>query len=697
MSNDSGLKTTVVMVDDDADDVLMLRRAANVAGLDVAILHLAAGHEFLDAFTHAALPERCLVLLDLNMPAMDGFEVLERLRRMPRGELVPVVVFTTSSDQVHVERAFASGANAFLIKPSTLKETTELMSALVTFWLVHGQVPTGMILPRQQVEADSRPPQRLLVLASQPDLGNEVALLLRDMPRGWEIEVITRPDEVSTRLRQGRYDAWLVDQSLMAQVGEQVNLLPTEIRPPMVVVASVGQEKNLDTWQALGAVDCLTREELRPALLDRTLRFAASQWRSQRLLERSQQDLLRSERMATIGRMAAGVAHEYNNLNAVVLAGLERLHKHIDADPSAHQLIGRILGALERSRRIGESLMTLGRPQESVMTVVNLRPQVADTLVLLELRARRLGATLRMEGPDTPCMVRIDTTDLHQVLSNLVVNALHAVHRATDPTVTVRLEASDGWVTLKVSDNGVGIPPEDMSRLFQPFFTRKGAQDRNELFPVTIEGTGLGLSVCQVLVERVGGELNISSRVGLGTTVTVKLPMAIGAAAKSAHVSLPAASPSAASPPAVSPPAASAAVISNAAPPVGEEPLNQPAPSRARVAVLDDNAILCQLLHETLSESGFIVHSHIDPRRFLAEEDLSQIDFLVLDWQMPGLSGGEVLKRLGDANRKSPLRVLVVSGEVPVIPQTLPPGVTVLGLLPKPYRLGDLVARLNAK
>jgi signal transduction histidine kinase len=663
MLTETNLKTTLVMVDDDAEDVLMLRTAARHAGHEVRILHMAAGREFLDAFSQASLPERCVVLLDLNMPAMDGFAVLDRLRRLPRGELLPVVVFTSSSDQVHVERAFASGANAFLTKPSTLKETSELMGALVTHWLVHGQVPAGALLPQERTVADPRPAQRLLVVSTQEDLVDEVGGLLRGMGRSWEIDGLSRLEDLAPALSSGRYDAWLLDQGLVHQAANWVAKIPLEARPPVVLVTT-SQDKDLEALHVLAAVDGLTRAELRPALLDRTLRFAVAQWRSQRALERSQQELLRSERMATIGRMASGVAHEYNNLNAVILAGLERLDQHIIGDQQAHQLIGRVLGAIERSRRISESLMTLGRSSQGVNGVINLRLHLSDTLALLDLRARRQGAKLRLDSCDTPCVVHIDSNDLHQVLSNLVVNALHAVHAASDPTVVVRLELRERKAFLSVSDNGVGIPAEDMPRLFQPFFSRKAVQGRNGLYPENIEGTGLGLSVCQVLVQRAGGELTVNSRAGLGTTVTVVLPLADESQVK---------------------PAVAVAV---------EDPPSLLAATQTRVVVLDDNAMLCQLLHEALSGAGFQVRSHIDPRQFIAEEDLSQIDILILDWLMPGMTGGQVLQRLGDPRRKVPLRVLVVSGEEPAVP-AVPPGVELVGVLLKPYRVGDLISRLT--
>ncbi len=656
--------TTLVMVDDDAEDVLMLRTAARRGGHEVRILHLAEGHELLDAFSQASLPERCVVLLDINMPAIDGFAVLERLRRLPRGELLPVVIFTSSSDQVHVERAFASGANAFLTKPSSLKETSDLMGALVTHWLVHGQVPSGMVLPHSLSVADSRPAQRLLVLAPQTDLADEVRTLLRGMPRGWEIEGITRPEDLAERLQSGHYDVMMVDLRLAQVASTWMAQIPLESRPPVVVVAA-NESKDAAASQTLGAVDSVARADLRPAFLDRTLRFAVSQWRSQRALECSRQDLLRSERMATIGRMASGVAHEYNNLNAVVLAGLERLDQHIVGDQQAHVLIGRVLGAIERSRRIGESLMTIGRSSEELMAVINLRHHLADTLALLDLRAKRLGVKLLLQSDVMDCLVRIDSNDLHQVLSNLVVNALHAVHSAVDPTVQVRLDQRGEQAVLAVSDNGVGIPLDDMPRLFQPFFSRKAVQGRNGLFPATIDGTGLGLSVCQALVDRAGGELSISSQVGLGTTVTVSLPVVSGAVAI----------------------ATTSGVVA--------DPTSLPAATKTRVVVLDDNAELCQLVHEFLSDAGFRVRSHIDPRQFFAEEKIDEIDMLILDWQMPGFNGGDVLMRMGTTTRTTALRVVVVSGEKPALPSPLPPGVVVEGVMLKPFRLGDLLARVN--
>jgi CheY-like chemotaxis protein len=131
----------LVLVDDDVDDALMLRTAAVRGRHDVQVVHLPAGDGLLTAMRNRILPERCLVLLDLNMPEMDGLTVLARVRAAEGGGQLPVVVYTTSSDQVQVDRAYAAGANGFLTKPASLEDTTRMLGSLIDGWFIHGRLP----------------------------------------------------------------------------------------------------------------------------------------------------------------------------------------------------------------------------------------------------------------------------------------------------------------------------------------------------------------------------------------------------------------------------------------------------------------------------------------------------------------------------------------------------------------------------
>ncbi len=136
---------SIVLVDDDHEDALILRHAVRRCSHVIPIVHLSAGREFLAALHDSSLPPGCVVLLDLNMPTMDGFTVLEQLRATDKHQFLPVVIYSTSSDQVQIDRAYACGANAFLTKPGSMIETFALLDAIIGHWFVHGKIPSSPI------------------------------------------------------------------------------------------------------------------------------------------------------------------------------------------------------------------------------------------------------------------------------------------------------------------------------------------------------------------------------------------------------------------------------------------------------------------------------------------------------------------------------------------------------------------------
>jgi CheY-like chemotaxis protein len=138
---------SIVLVDDDQEDAMILRHAVRRCSHEIPIMHLSAGQDLLAAIRESRLPAGCVVLLDLNMPTMDGFTVLEQLRSTDGHQLLPVVIYSTSSDQVQIDRAYACGANAFLTKPGSMVETFALLDAIIGHWFIHGKTPSHPILP----------------------------------------------------------------------------------------------------------------------------------------------------------------------------------------------------------------------------------------------------------------------------------------------------------------------------------------------------------------------------------------------------------------------------------------------------------------------------------------------------------------------------------------------------------------------
>ena len=226
--------------------------------------------------------------------------------------------------------------------------------------------------------------------------------------------------------------------------------------------------------------------------------------------------LLRADRLASIGQLAGSIAHELNNPLSYVLLNLE----HVSAALPPGELQQALEEAAEgagRMRTIVQDLKTFVRADDEQLVPVELGQAVQSSLRLVQAELKN-RITLRRELGAAP-RVLAGETRLGQIIVNLVVNAAQAMPEGGSPEIVVAIDtASDGSARLRVSDNGVGIPPAILARVTEPFFTTK---------PVGV-GTGLGLSVVANLVKRFGGTLSIESKEGAGTQVTITLPAAAG-------------------------------------------------------------------------------------------------------------------------------------------------------------------------
>lgn len=236
-----------------------------------------------------------------------------------------------------------------------------------------------------------------------------------------------------------------------------------------------------------------------------------------------EQALLEREHMASLGMLAAGVAHEVNT----PLTGISSYAQFLIADTPESDPRFAILKKMERqtfrAAEIVGNLLDFARNRRSdALSRLRLDSLCTETLGLLEQRARDSGVALELVAPDEPVLVRGNEGELHQVLTNLVVNAINAQDGQSEPArVEVRLERAGHRVRLKVTDNGPGIPPERLQSIFKPFFSSRIGRG----------GTGLGLAITHNIVRRHGGEIAVQSHFGQkeadgrrGCTFTVDLP-----------------------------------------------------------------------------------------------------------------------------------------------------------------------------
>ncbi|MGC4075703.1 MAG: PAS domain-containing protein [Rubrivivax sp.] len=357
---------------------------------------------------------------------------------------------------------------------------------------------------------------------------------------------------------------------------------------------------------------------------------------SRREAERLERRLRDTQKMEAIGTLAGGIAHDFNNILAGILGRLTLAREDAAASRPVHEHLDQAMQAGLRAVALVRKILEFSRGETGAMTLQPAAPVVEETLGMLRAMVPP-GVQLQALLPAEPVVVRVDGTQLQQVLLNLATNAWHALP-AIGGRVEVGLERLDaaqaralgepalaeGPVAhLWVRDDGHGIAPDVLSRIFEPFYTTK---------PVG-KGTGLGLSVVHGIVQAHGGAIRVDSRLDAGSTFHVYLP----------------------SPEAQEPAPAPAATV-GASPP--------PPAAGARVLLVDDDPIVAAVHGQLLRRAGYRVQVCDSGREALAllERSPDGFDAVVTDHNMPDTSGVELARRIAEAAPRLP--VLLCSGFV---------------------------------
>lgn len=261
---------------------------------------------------------------------------------------------------------------------------------------------------------------------------------------------------------------------------------------------------------------------LNPVLDDRgDVSHVVEVWRD--VTERSQLEgqLSHSERLASLGMLAAGVAHEINNPMASILAGVESLRRWtlragcVPAEDreELEEILGVLDREIQRSRETTDKLLLLGQPVRTAPQWVDVNRAASDTLSLLSYQTRKQGVTVVEELADDLPQVWGREGGVRGILMNLCMNAAQAM--PDGGTLTIRTAPRDDGIVIEIGDTGVGIQPQHLDRIWDPFFTTKP----------TGQGTGLGLSITQRIVARHGGTIRVTSAPGQGARFVVELPL----------------------------------------------------------------------------------------------------------------------------------------------------------------------------
>ncbi|MDD2853468.1 MAG: response regulator [Desulfuromonadaceae bacterium] len=543
----------ILIVDDSNDDRRMLCTVLKANGHEV--MEAVNGREGLQAASDHRLD---LIVSDVLMPVMDGFQFLRNLRKTSS---VPFVFYSAVYDgNRDMQLAASLGANGYLIKPM---DPLELLEKIERIAAQGGQ--------------------------EQSFSGEEEAEYLK------------------------RYS-----QVVAAKLEEKVRELELDI-----IRRKKAEEE---------------REELR-------------------------EQLIQAQKMDSIGRLAGGVAHDFNNMLGVVLGYTEMSLEQISPDNPLFANLIEIRNATERSAELTRQLLTFARKQYVAPTLFDLNKNVANMLAMLR---HLIGENIEISWLPVAgeANVKMDPSQMDQILTNLCVNARDAIAGNGTVTIETQIVTIDGlscighlwhvpgeYVMLAVSDDGCGMNKEILDKIFEPFFTTRE----------TGKGIGLGLATVYGIVKQNSGFIDVRSEPGCGTTFKIYLPRQ----------------------------------MAGVEPTVTERPSHSVVAGCETILLVEDEPALLTMASLVLKKIGFRVLAASSPVEAirLANDHVGEIQMLLTDVIMPGMNGVDLAKELNALYPE--IKQLFMSGYTGdvVVRQDMPD--ENINFIQKPFALNDLAARIR--
>ncbi len=612
----------ILYVDDDELTRLVMHNIFQGAGYDVC--EAANGTEAL----RLARERPDLVVLDVNLPDINGFEVCRRIKAHPATQRIPVLhlsaKYVTSRDKA---QGLEGGADGYLIKPV---EPQELLAQVKAMLRVHQAEDQARTVARQwQATFDA--------------ISDGVCLLDGDgrvMRCNRAMEALTGQPQAQA-LDKPWFDLFPEGSELHERSAFR-QMLQTGHRETREVnlgdrCFQVTADPTFDDAGALsGAVLILADVSER---------------------KRLEEQLRQGQKMQAVGQLAGGIAHDFNNLLTVIQGNVSLLLREAPAGSTGLEFLRSIEKASGRAAELVRQLLAYSRRTILWLKPIQLHQSVEEMVTILR---RTIDPRITVEIASAPDLwpVQADPTQVHQVLMNLCLNARDAMPEGgrliletdnvefTLETVQGRPEARTGqFVRLRVRDTGHGISPAVLPRIFDPFFTTKEQG----------KGTGLGLALVFGIVKQHRGWIECTSEVNQGTTFSIFLPRST-TPVESAPEPRPAAST-----------------------PTGHE----------TVLLVDDEDMIRSLGRRLLQRAGYevLLAENGEQALDVYRQSHGRIDLVILDLTMPRLSGKDALRQLVQINPA--VRVLIASGysaedmDVSGLDK-------VSGFIPKPFREEDL-------
>jgi len=640
------LRARILIVDDDERNAFAAVQALEDLGHDLVVAR--SGEE---ALRRLLTEQFAVILLDLHMPGMNGYETAELIRSRKRSAGTPIVFLTAIfRDEAHVFQAYSAGAVDVVFKPVDPFILKSKVAVLVNLYLMTEEVKRQsayqqwLLDEHARVKAEKALTERVLrrtearqeaILKSLPIVIHSrsieppfapqfVSEAVKDVTGFPAHRFVDEPEFGSSRIHPDDLAMVVERISASARTGSYT----VEFR----WLCADGQYRVLHDQGVVAPSDDGEAKEIFGVILDATDRHSL------------EEQLTQARKMEAVGQLTGGVAHDFNNLLTVVLGNIDMMARKSEDDERRARRIDAVRQAAERGRDLTRQLLAFSRRQHLQPVSLNVNALIRDFSPLMR-QAVGEAVTLDLTLADEALWAHVDPTQLETALLNLAVNARDAMPSGGTLAIATRQEGDH--VLIRVSDTGVGMSPEVRARVFEPFFTTKEVG----------KGSGLGLSQVYGFVRQSEGEVVLETAPGQGTVFSLKLPASEAAEAVVAEP-------------------AQTAVVG------GDE----------RLLVVEDDPTVLTLTLDMLSGLGYHVTTATNAGEALAIIHSGvEIDLLFTDVVMPGGVSGVSLARTASELRPH-LRVLLTSGfvgEGAVLETDEFP------LLDKPYETRQLAAKLR--
>ena len=541
MINADSLAPLVLIVDDHHPAADMIGRLFTSHSYRVLCLYNGT-----EALEKARNLQPALILLDVMMPDMNGFEVLKQIRADPRTAHIPAIMVTAKDDPSDVEYGLGLGADDYLSKPIEPRELLARSRSKMESYQLR------QVLQRRtrDLEALLRVSEALTTHLEISDLEMLILHLLLDLfpCQGAWILCLSEghPPSAFICYRHEAPQPFEIDEARIQRILEKQEgpyqwseengqaLLPSSsgMAAPLVYsgrwLGAVGllavQVYDEDAMRLFSGLAQQAALALRNAeLYGLEVRYAetleATVEERTQALKSAQQLLIRSEKLASIGRLAAGIAHEINNPLLPIILNLELMVEDLqDGTQIEVQAVQETLNSAQRISRTVERLLQFTRRRQGDtpdMQVLHIGSVIENVMALTQrfFQQDNIGVNFKIAPAATP-YVYGNKDQLEQVFLNVMLNAKAAMSPGGMLTITITQDES--MVSIAFQDTGTGIPADTLEKIFEPFYTTKD------------NGSGLGLFISHEIIHNHNGRIDVQSEVGKGTTVTLCLPVMTG-------------------------------------------------------------------------------------------------------------------------------------------------------------------------